>query len=39
MDVVLVDWPVEWSVPISLEEVSDTVMGPPPDALVDQEPI
>ena len=36
LDTIIHEWPTEWKLPISREELSDTVEGLPLDAPVDQ---
>ena len=35
LDMLVDDWPTEWTMSVSIEELLDTEVGPPPDALVD----
>ena len=36
LDTIVGDWPTEWSMSVNVEELSDIVVGPPPDAPVYQ---
>ena len=36
LEEIIDDWPVEWKVSVSIEELSNIEVSPPTDALVDQ---